>query len=318
MKKYWIFLNAIILTILIASIFYGFFILAPKSSKIAIEDSRKHVIIIKDLDNIPDSAKDSAGYKPIYLPKILDDQKSHTDEKDKIEKEQQITLSGSHDAKISIIVTGLGNNSEALKRVESLPAPINLGYTPYSSDITSHLQKVTSAGHEIYVFVPFEPQNYPLDDPGPLVILKSEHNKSNPTRLNSILTKYNNISGVYSDQGEKFTFSSEELSPILETIAEKEISFIYGNGYKNKAFNDLTKSSDNRVAFMDILLDHEINERKIKEQLTALEELARNRSNALAYIRPYPLSLSILEEWIKTLNNKGISLIPASQITKER
>ena len=321
MKKYWIFLNIIILIIFIASIIYGFFILKPQASQSAIEGSRKHVIVIKDLDKIPDSTKDAGGYKPIYPPKILDIQESHSEEEhpqeNKVEEEQQIILSGSHDAKISIIITGLGNNTEALKRVESFPSAINLGYTPYSPNITSHLNEVTSKGHEIYVLVPFEPQNYPLDDPGPLVILKSEHNKANPNRLNSILTKYTNISGVYSDIGEKFTSSAEELAPILETIAAKEISFIYGNGNKNEIFNGLTTSYDNKVAFMDILLDHEINERKIREQLVALEALARDRSIAIAYIRPYPISLSILEEWIKTLNNKGIILVPASQITKE-
>ena len=324
MKKIWIVLNIVLLIVLIGLVTYGIFVLMPKMESAALSRGQKHVIVMKNLDDIPDTMLDADGFKPVNIYGILDSQiKAPVDKEEaeqkkvekKVEQQEQIILAESkYKIKIAILVTGIVNNSAVLQKLESLPGEVNLGYSPYCSDMSEHLSKIMTKGHEVFVQIPFEPESYPIDDPGYLGILKSQHNKSNLDRLNNILNKYTMIKGVYSDIGEKFTSYKDEFKPILEELQARKMIFLYGNNQKN--LNDVIKDYDIVTVFNSFAIDQEVRPDAIRARLLELENIAITQGAVLAYAKPYPVTLSILAEWVKSLDNKGISLAPISQIIK--
>jgi polysaccharide deacetylase 2 family uncharacterized protein YibQ len=319
MRKFWIIANILLLIILIFSAIYGVLIVMPEVEGKALADGQKHVILMKNLDEIPDRMIDSDGFKPVSVFGIVDTQTKQQEEEKKVEgvEHEQITLAESkYKIKIGLLITDLINNNEILQKIESLPGEVNLGYSPYCPDISEHLSRIKAKGHEIYVHIPFEPQNYPIDDPGYFGILRSLHNKGNMSRLESVLTKFPSLKGVYSDGWEKFTSYKDETIPILDEIKKENLIFIYGNGTNNKIFNDLAQERSMRVVYRDLLIDKEVSEDSIKARLIELEELATKNGSVIAYARPYPLTLSLLSEWIASLDKKGISIAPISQIMK--
>jgi polysaccharide deacetylase 2 family uncharacterized protein YibQ len=323
MKKFWIVANILLLIFLIFTIIYGIWIVIPEVEGRALANGQKHVIIMDNLENIPDRMIDSDGFKPVSVFGIIDTTKKSEEiekeakEKEKKSEQEQIVLGESkYKIRIALLITGIINNNDILQKVESLPGEINLGYSPYCPDISEHLSKIAAKGHEIYVQIPFEPENYPIDDPGYFGILRNQHNKGNLSRLNSIITKFPSIKGVYSDPKEKFTSYSEELKPILDEIKKDNLVFLYGNGVGNKIFDNLAKERSITVLYKDSLIDQEVNEASIKARLSELETIANEKGFVLAYARPYPLTLSIISDWINSLDKKGISLAPVSQIAK--
>jgi polysaccharide deacetylase 2 family uncharacterized protein YibQ len=315
MKKFWIIANILLLAFLLFSIIYGIYVVMPTVGDRALADGQKHVILMKNLDDIPDRMIDSDGFKPVSVFGIVDSQEKPKEEVK--QKQEQIVLAESkYKIKIGLLITGIINNSDILQKIETLPGEVSLGYSPYCPDLSEHLSKITSKGHEIYVNIPFEPQNYPIDDPGYLGILKALHDKGNMSRLESIINKFPAIKGVYSDNAERFTYLQEELKPILDEIKQGNLIFLYGNGASNKIFNNLSVEKSLKVVYRDILVDQEVSEASIRARLTELEEMATKNGAVLAYARPYPLTLSIITEWISSLDKKGISIAPVSGIVK--
>ena len=323
MKKFWIVANILLLIFLISVIVYGILVVMPKSEERALANGQKHIIIMENLDQIPDRMIDSDGFKPVSVFGVLDTQKNAPNIPEDIDKsakkpeQEQIVLAESkYKIRIGLLITGIVNNSDILQKIESLPGEVSLGYSPYCMDITEHLTKIVAKGHDIYVQTPFEPENYPIDDPGYLGILRAQHNKGNMNRLNTILTKFDMIKGVYSEPSEKFTSYAEELKPILDEIKKNNLLFLYGNGVGNKIFDDLTTEKSIQVLYKNILVDQEVNDIAIKARLSELEKIATEKGFVIAYARPYPLTLSIILDWINSLDKKGISIAPISQIAK--
>ncbi|MEO0607935.1 MAG: divergent polysaccharide deacetylase family protein, partial [Pseudomonadota bacterium] len=48
-----------------------------------------------------------------------------------------------------------------------------------------------------------------------------------------------------------------------------------------------------------------------------LESTARERGGALGTAMPFPVTVDILQEWLPTLDAKGIALAPASHYAKQ-
>jgi hypothetical protein len=62
-------------------------------------------------------------------------------------------------------------------------------------------------------------------------------------------------------------------------------------------------------------LDESLSELEIKAGLFKLENLAKTQGFAVGKIRPYPLSIRVLKEWLNGLNRKEIVVVPVIAAT---
>jgi uncharacterized protein len=67
-----------------------------------------------------------------------------------------------------------------------------------------------------------------------------------------------------------------------------------------------------------VFLDNVRDVDAIMGQLEKLEKIAKSKGIAVAIGHPYRVTVSALEKWIPTLKDKGISIVPISQIIKEK
>jgi polysaccharide deacetylase 2 family uncharacterized protein YibQ len=216
--------------------------------------------------------------------------------------------------KIAILLTNLGLGKNVTEAAIQLPNEIALGISPYTNSLKESLYKAKENGHELYLEIPFETEKYPLDDMGPLGILLLSDDGENLSRLQQILTAYPGVNGVYSLPNEKFTDNMQRIDPILDIISRNRLLLLYGKGYSNMLLFQLVTQKRISTLACDHYIDLNTELSLIQKNLEKLEEISKSKGKALGYINSYPITISALADWLKTLDNKNIELVPVSEI----
>ena len=226
----------------------------------------------------------------------------------------ELTASNDNKPKISIIITNLGlSKSTTLKALE-LPNSITLGFSPYASNISEWLDHASYKKYVSLLNLPMQPLNYPIDDPGPVALLHNLTPKENLQRLRKVLMKSKKTIGLYTTPNEVFTSTIEDMKPVLAELKKYSRVFLYGD-FKNDA---ILRKSAKQISLMynniNVVIDRVLTPDAISSRLHKLEKIAKTNGSAVGMMGAYPINIKVLENWIKTLDEKNISLVPISQI----
>jgi polysaccharide deacetylase 2 family uncharacterized protein YibQ len=214
---------------------------------------------------------------------------------------------------IAIILTNLGMNQKITDLALSLPEEVSLGFVPYSSSAKLFIDKAKELHHEIFIYLPFESKN-PMDFPGQMPILLSLSDEENLNRLSNLLKPFEGCDGVYANHKEIFTSNITKSYPIIEELKKRNLMLFLGNIENTKSF---TGERGIVPISTDIILDQDPHIASIKNNLDKLVELARKKNYAVAYAEGYPVTIYTLKAWLPSLEKKGISLVPVSQIKRK-
>lgn len=221
-------------------------------------------------------------------------------------------------AKVALLISGLGLSKSSTERALTLPAEVTFGISPYSLDIKQWVSTATKHGNEIFINLPMETAESSVDDPGSFALATNLDAEHNLKRLDWLLSRVGGYAGVYSDANEKFTESQSNIRPILYELKKRNLAFIYGAGYGNISFLQLAKNIDQPIIIGDVAIDTTISADRIKESLEALEQSAKKNGYAVGIGAPYPITIKIVEQWLPTLKEKGIELVPASMLLQTK
>lgn len=213
--------------------------------------------------------------------------------------------------KISILMTNLGLNKNSTELALSLPKEISLGFLPYTTTLKPLIEKAKELGHEIFLYIPFETQRYPMDSPGHMPLLLSNSDAENIHRLDTLLKPFQGYVGVYGSYKEVFTSNSDKSLPIIDELKSRNLKLFIGRVNK-----DIIFTGERSVNFVsaDIVLDREPNIASIKDNLDKLVKLAETNKHAIAYAEGYPVTIYTLKAWLPILEKRGIRLVPASHM----
>jgi polysaccharide deacetylase 2 family uncharacterized protein YibQ len=215
---------------------------------------------------------------------------------------------------IAIVVGSLGLSRSTTDRAFKLVSGITLGFSPYSYNIEELSAQAANIGHEVLINLPLEPLDYPADDPGPHALISDVSEEENQKRLKFILEQAKESIGVYSVDSEKFTRSLNNARSVLSTLRKRNKLFVYGESGRNAALSQVAERVGYPLLANDLIIDKIISAPAINASLYKLEELAKQNGYAIGYANPYPITVDIIDEWTKSLDNKDIQLVPISSI----
>ena len=131
--------------------------------------------------------------------------------------------------RVGILVTGVGlSRAATMAAITKLPGEISLVFEPYAPDLNNWLLRARLAGHEVFVGLPMESENFPDEDPGPLALSTTVQVAENMNRLHSILSSFAGYVGVVSTMGSKFSEAEGQLKPILTELKKRGLMFVDG------------------------------------------------------------------------------------------
>ena len=218
-------------------------------------------------------------------------------------------------AKLSIIVTNLGTNKSLTQQALSLPKNITLGFSPYTTALREYYQQAIKSGFDVLIYMPFEPVDYPMSDPGPYAILEENLPQKNVSIIRNMITAFAGAKGIYGNYKEALSINEKAFAPIIELITQKNMYILLGRNFSNDPSKYLQNYKN--IVEGDVVIDMVPDGSAIKHSLNNLLALAKSKKTAVGYINTYPITLTVLSEWLASFNDKDVEIVPISSLIGE-
>jgi uncharacterized protein len=212
---------------------------------------------------------------------------------------------------VAIVVGGLGvGAAKTADAIMKLPPAVTLAFTPYGADPAKLTERARAQHHEILLQVPMEPFDYPDNDPGPQTLLTTLTPEQNIDRLYWHLSRFQGYAGIANFMGARFTATDAVMQPIIREAAKRGLGYLDDGSSPRSTAPSLTAAQSMPFAKADFTIDAVPTSAEIDRTLVKLETLAKERGLAVGVASALPISIERLAAWIKTLESRGIMLVP--------
>ncbi len=212
---------------------------------------------------------------------------------------------------VSIVVGGLGvGAAKTTDAIMKLPPAVTLAFTPYGSDPTRLAERARAQRHEILLQVPMEPFDYPDNDPGPQTLLTTLSTEDNIDRLYWHLSRFQGFAGIANFMGARFVVTDAVMQPIIREAAKRGLGYLDDGSAPRSVAASLAAGQAMPFAKADFTIDAVPTAAEIDRALAKLENLAKERGTAVGIASALPISIERIGVWIKTLESRGIMLVP--------
>lgn len=210
---------------------------------------------------------------------------------------------------IAIIVTGLGLNHQTTGKALLLPEEVSLSFSPYAGQLQQQLTRARSYGHEVWLDLPLEPEDYPASDAGPLTLFKGMKEEEREQRLHTLLASAATYTGLVGTSGEIFS-DSAPMQAVAEEIKSRGLLLILRSRRYARA------ETADHVFYVNRTLDAmpEGNAPTAEQLLVELEASAKESGYAVGALSDAPELYNQITQWVATLESKGLQLVPTTAI----
>jgi uncharacterized protein len=216
--------------------------------------------------------------------------------------------------RVAVVMGGLGiGQSATADAVAKLPAAVTLAFAPYGGDLERAVSRARDDGHEVMLQVPMEPFDYPDNDPGPHTLTVRAKPQENIERLHWVMGRFAGYTGLVTFMGAKLTADEMALAPILKEIAGRGLLLV-DDGSSSRSVVRQGPTALKAQTVLDAVPRAEA----IDRELQRLEDLARERGTAIGSASALPLTIDRITRWTRTLEERGIQLVPLSALAEAR
>jgi polysaccharide deacetylase 2 family uncharacterized protein YibQ len=218
---------------------------------------------------------------------------------------------------IAILLTELGPSPTMVETIfQKLPPAVDLAFLPFANEAGTLAQAAQKAGHEVLIDVPMEPVTYPDEDPGPDALMGSVNAAENDRRLAWDMGRLPGYVGLVNYMGSRFTTLEDPMRAVLTAVKAGKLFYVDTHTNPLSVAPALARAMEVPFAIATMQIDAETSRETLDADLTKLEDDARRDGTALAVIAPSPMAIDRLAQWVKSLNAKGLQLVPVSHATR--
>jgi uncharacterized protein len=230
-----------------------------------------------------------------------------------------LSVSSSSRPKIAIVLGGMGLNAKlTAKAVDALPGDVTLGFAPYGENLQEQVNRARAEGHEIMLQVPMEPVGFPAANPGPKTLMSDASPQENVEALRWHMSRFAGYSGITNYMGARLLMSEEALKPVLAEVRARGLVYLEDATVNFSVSPKVVEQVRLPMQRAQMVIDAEPTAPAIAEALQRLEQEAIRNGSAIATGSGLEVTIETVAEWAKTLQEKGILLVPLSAAYKGR
>jgi uncharacterized protein len=228
-----------------------------------------------------------------------------------------LSVTSSKRPKIAIVLGGMGLNAKLTKKaVDELPGDVTLGFAPYGENLQEQVNRARAEGHEIMLQVPMEPVGFPAANPGPKTLLSDATPEQNIEALRWHMSRFAGYSGITNYMGARLLVTEEALKPVMAEVRARGLVYLEDATVNITLSPKVGKEVRLPMQRASIVIDAEPTPAAIAEALERLEQEAIKNGSAIATGSGLDVTIETVAEWAKTLQEKGILLVPVSATYK--
>jgi polysaccharide deacetylase 2 family uncharacterized protein YibQ len=221
--------------------------------------------------------------------------------------------SGTRGARVVIIVGGLGLSQTGTQHaIAALPEDITLAFAANGNSLQRWMQEARREGHEILLQIPFEPFDYPANDPGPRTLTVAAGAQANLDSLHASMARITNYTGVTNFMGGRFLSDPDALEPVMRDLADRGLMFLDDGTSAQSLTDRFAKTLGIPFAAADMVLDATQERGYILSRLDDLERSARRNGVAIGVASAFEVSVDAIASWANEAKARGIEIVSAS------
>jgi polysaccharide deacetylase 2 family uncharacterized protein YibQ len=218
---------------------------------------------------------------------------------------------------IAVVIDDMGLDRVNGQHMVDLPAPLTLSFLTYADNLATWVTKAREAGHEVMAHVPMEPLDR-RENPGPKALTVSLSQDEVDKRMASLLDNWSGYVGINNHMGSKFTADKERMAVVIEALKARGLLWLDSKTTGSSVGADLARAAGVPSVERDVFLDNVQSEANVRKELAAAEEIARRRGTAIAIGHPHKVTVAVLKQWLATLPEKGIAVVPLTEVARRQ
>jgi polysaccharide deacetylase 2 family uncharacterized protein YibQ len=179
------------------------------------------------------------------------------------------------------------------------------------------MQEARRAGHEILLQVPFEPFDYPANDPGPDTLLTSTSAAKNIESLHRAMGEITDYTGIMNYQGGRFLSDPNAMEPVMRDIGKRGLLFLDDGTSAQSKTAAVAKGTEAPYAFADVQLDKQLDVNAIIQKLDELERVAKRNGQAIGVAAAFDESIDAIAQWTQEAAMRGIEIVGVAALTND-
>ncbi|MCB1971748.1 MAG: divergent polysaccharide deacetylase family protein [Geminicoccaceae bacterium] len=212
--------------------------------------------------------------------------------------------------RIAIMVIDLGLDKQVSSQSVALPPALSFGVSPYVSTTADWQRFMRWNGHETLTMMPVETSNPNEKDEGALALTVDGSDADRIDEAQQVMSRglgYIGLTGA----ANSFAVEPEAFAAVAGDLAGRGLGFVEIGG---TFLQQIAAEQGLPYTAMTMALDSDLTPALIDRQLRDLERLALASGVGTAYTRPVPVVLDRIWNWSQGLSEKGITLVPVSEL----
>ena len=212
---------------------------------------------------------------------------------------------------IAVVVKDFGLSRDlSMKMIKDLPSSVSFILSPYSSNPDGWVEKARADGHEVWLNMPVETNDFPLKDPGSKGLLTRVSLQYNQDRLGWLLGRTTGYTGVAIFTDSALDNAGAMFKNIARSIFRRGLGFLELNP-ADSYYNDLAREEGIARAQNSATIDFlKINSPALKQSMFRID----GNGGDIIVVAPTANNIDVLKSWINTLQNQGIQSAPVSAV----
>jgi len=216
-------------------------------------------------------------------------------------------------AAISIIIDDLGKQLEDGQRVLALPGPVACAFLPKARYTQLLANAAHETGKEVLLHLPMDSVDGRRLDPGAVTLEMTE--RQFLATVQADLLSVPHAIGINNHMGSLLTRHPGHMLWLMREIrANPPMFFVDSRTTVATVARQVAHETGVPNIERDVFLDNDLDADAIAYQFERLLQRARKQGVALALGHPHPQTLALLEREIPRLQQRGISLLPVTEL----
>jgi uncharacterized protein len=219
---------------------------------------------------------------------------------------------------VAIIIDDIGNDLKPVKELLKINADLTFAILPFCAHTHEAAEMFHQAHRETLLHLPMEPVSYPHEKPGPGALFTDMNDEELIFQLEKDIADVPYISGVNNHMGSKLMIDERKLTLIFNKLKKSNLFFVDSRTSVNsKAFVTAEKVGL-PLAARKIFLDNSRDYNEIYNNVINVAQKDGDVSPVILIGHPHPETIRAISDAVKVLQEKRVSIVPASQIVRKK
>jgi polysaccharide deacetylase 2 family uncharacterized protein YibQ len=218
--------------------------------------------------------------------------------------------------RLAILLDDGGQKMDLVDRAAALPEAVGFAILPFLPKSAETANALYKAGHEIWLHLPMEPENYPNADPGPGALLMSMSTDELRMGIHSAINNIPHAVGVNNHMGSKVTADLRTMTWVMQELKARSMMFIDSRTTVQTVAEEAARAQGVPVNRRHVFLDNDREPAAIRTQLEEAVYRSRLEGEIIAIGHMDRVTIAVLAEDLPGLSKRGADLVKPSDLVK--